>query len=98
MPELASSLTQNSARSMKSPYASFVSRKLFLPLSACATPSTIHQFASPIRVQFSLNPFGPSSSVIHPASGDDDDMLVQPASTTTTHATQHAACFMMSPL
>jgi hypothetical protein len=47
MPLLAGVSTQNSARSSKSAYEPFDTRKP-VPASACTTPSVSFQFASPI--------------------------------------------------
>ncbi len=62
-PLLASSSTQNSARSSKLPYRFLDTRKPF-PLSATTTPSSRRQLASPILFQLSRSL--PSNRVIQP--------------------------------
>src|SRR5215831_7445879 len=72
-PLFASSSTQNSARTWKSVYEFFDTRKpCFLsPLSAITAPSAILQFALPIA--FQLSRLDPSNSTVHPEPEDMDE-------------------------
>jgi len=64
-PPLESGVTQISARSSKSPYDSFETRKP-LGISASRILSTTRQLALPVFVKRSR--FDPSNNIVHPAS------------------------------
>src|SRR5690349_15362244 len=63
-------------------------------------PSTIRQFASPMRVQFSSNPFGPLRSSVHPELEDAGDMPAQPvsASAASEITPKMSRCMALLPL
>src|SRR5262245_28174214 len=95
MPLLASSSTQNSARTWKSVYELFETRKPWRlsPLSAITAPSAILQLALPIGLQ--LSRLDPSKSTVQAGPDDMDEQA--PSASAAIPMTSSDSLFIATP-